>query len=62
MKTDLYTACVACVKGTLSDNIPEYDNSKKVLGVVLVSGGYPGSYKKGCSITGIKGYKETRHI
>ncbi|XP_053379386.1 trifunctional purine biosynthetic protein adenosine-3-like [Mercenaria mercenaria] len=54
MKSDLYTTCVACVKGTLNDNLPEYDLAKKVLGVVLVSGGYPGAYKKGCAITGLE--------
>ena len=42
----------ACVEGTLKDHMPEFDRESKVLGVVVVSGGYPGSYKKGVPITG----------
>jgi len=52
MKSDLYTTCMACVDGTLKDNLPEFETQRKVLGVVVVSGGYPASYKKGCPITG----------
>ncbi|KAL4221636.1 hypothetical protein ACF0H5_019892 [Mactra antiquata] len=54
MKSDLYTACLSCVDGTLVDNLPEFEVNKKVLGVVVVSGGYPGSYKKGNVITGLE--------
>ena len=43
---------MACVDGTLKDNLPEFETQRKVLGVVVVSGGYPASYKKGCPITG----------
>ena len=54
MKSDLYSVCEACVKGTLSDNMPEFDHHKKMLGVVVVSQGYPEEYKKGLEITGMK--------
>ncbi|XP_052819821.1 trifunctional purine biosynthetic protein adenosine-3-like [Mya arenaria] len=54
MKSDLFTTCLACVSGTLKDREPEFDTQKKVLGVVMASGGYPGTYKKGCPISGLE--------
>lgn len=54
LKSDLFVVGKACVEGTLHDNMPEFDQESKVLGVVVVSGGYPGSYKKGIPITGLK--------
>ena len=54
MKSDLYTVCEACIKGTLQDNLPEFDHHRKTLGVVVVSQGYPEAYKKGLEITGNK--------
>ncbi|WAR13969.1 PUR2-like protein [Mya arenaria] len=38
---------------------PEFDTQKKVLGVVMASGGYPGTYKKGCPISGTTMKDET---
>ncbi|KAL3861941.1 hypothetical protein ACJMK2_007951 [Sinanodonta woodiana] len=53
LQSDLYSVCRACVDGTLAANQPRFDLNKKVVGVVVVSGGYPDSYKKGCRITGL---------
>lgn len=43
---------MSCVDGTLASKTLEYDKDKKALGVVVVSGGYPGSYKKGLPVLG----------
>ena len=52
LKSDLFSVCEACTNGTLKDNMPEFDLHRKVLGVVLVSKGYPDAYKKGLEIKG----------
>ena len=50
MKTDLYTVMQAVRNETLSDiNVEFYD--KAACCVIAASGGYPESYKKGCSVT-----------
>ncbi|XP_029633902.1 trifunctional purine biosynthetic protein adenosine-3 isoform X2 [Octopus sinensis] len=54
LKSDLLTVCTACVNGTLQHTMPEFDSVSKVLGVVVVSGGYPGSYKKNLPLTGLE--------
>ncbi|KAJ8321082.1 hypothetical protein KUTeg_002669 [Tegillarca granosa] len=54
LKTDLYAVCKACTCGSLSNNIPQFDTQKCNVGVVMVSGGYPGSYKKGLPISGLE--------
>ncbi|XP_025083227.1 LOW QUALITY PROTEIN: trifunctional purine biosynthetic protein adenosine-3-like [Pomacea canaliculata] len=53
LSSDLYLTCKACVEGRLKEFLPEFDEHQTTLGVVLVSGGYPGSYKKDLEITGI---------
>ena len=53
MASDLYKIIQACVTGTLSSLTVEFYASQFTVGVVCVSGGYPGSYKKGIPITGI---------
>lgn len=53
LKSDLYSICKACIMGSLKCNMPRFDNNHTALGVVLVSGGYPGPYTKGLPITGL---------
>lgn len=52
MTSDLYEICKACVEGTLKDHTLKFDKHQTTLGVVIVSGGYPGPYRKGLEITG----------
>lgn len=52
LKTDLVELCRATADGTLKDIAIEMDE-RSVASVILVSGGYPGSYEKGKVITGI---------
>ena len=52
LKTDLYDILEACVNGTLDKIKIEWEN-KYACCIVLASGGYPGEYKKGLSITGV---------
>lgn len=44
---------LACVNGTLNKISIEWLSNKFAVGVVVVSGGYPGSYPKGKIITGL---------
>lgn len=53
LKTDLFEIFNACIDGTLNDLKVEWDK-KFACAIVLASRGYPGSYKKGFEITGIK--------
>ncbi len=54
LKSDLYEIMNAVADGKLAQtNIEWYD--KKSINVVLASGGYPVSYKKGCKISGLEG-------
>ena len=52
LKTDLYHIMKKCVSGELSSITPEFHEDKAAVAVVTVSGGYPGSYKKGYEIKG----------
>jgi phosphoribosylamine--glycine ligase len=52
LKTDLADILMAVVKGNL-DQVKIDWRSEACVGVVLVSGGYPGSYKTGFPIQGI---------
>ena len=52
LKSDLYKIMMACVEGKLDTVDLETEKDKSAVGVVLVSDGYPGSYKKGFEITG----------
>ncbi|GFS99300.1 trifunctional purine biosynthetic protein adenosine-3 [Nephila pilipes] len=52
LKSDLYVLMLACVKGKLDESRVEWDSKKHAAGVVVVSGGYPGSYPKGKPIKG----------
>jgi len=53
MKSDLLELVLSCFDGTLKDYQMKF-NTGFFVDVVLVSGGYPGSYKKGLHICGIK--------
>ena len=50
MKSSLYDVMVSCVNGELQNKMPEFHSEKSAVTVVLASGGYPGSYKKGIAI------------
>ena len=52
LKSDLVVHCLAAVEGSLNTEIADWE-SKHSLGVVMASGGYPGSYKNGNSIKGL---------
>jgi len=57
LKTDLFDIMEACVDGRLADCKIEWNPGFAVC-IVLASGGYPGPYKKGLPITGIKEAEE----
>ena len=51
---DLVEMCEAVIAGRLQDCTPEWD-PRAALGVVMAAGGYPGSYDRGCVISGLPG-------
>lgn len=53
LQSDLAEIMTACAKGTLRPEMVEWSDKAAVC-VVMASGGYPGSYKKGLPITGMK--------
>jgi len=53
LKSDIVPIILATIDGTLDEAEIEWDERPAVC-VVMASGGYPGSYKKGLPITGIK--------
>ena len=52
LQSDLVAICLATLNGTLGSVHIEWDE-RAALGVVMAAGGYPGSYAKGCEITGL---------
>ena len=52
LKSSLADICVATLDGTLASQKAEWD-SRAALGVVLAAGGYPASYSKGMTISGL---------
>ncbi|RUS88726.1 hypothetical protein EGW08_003541, partial [Elysia chlorotica] len=58
LRSDLMSTLKACVSGNLPQAPPTFDVDKSAAGVVLVSGGYPGAYKKGLEISGISSVQE----
>ena len=52
MRSDLTELCLAAFDGSLNSIDVEW-NPRAALGVVLASGGYPGSYETGAPITGL---------
>ncbi len=57
LKNDLLEIIEACIDGTLSDIELKWNDQSAVC-VVMASGGYPGSYKKGIAITGLSDVKD----
>ncbi|EDO38346.1 predicted protein [Nematostella vectensis] len=55
LKSDLYATMMECVTGELEMSMPVFAADKVAVGVVMASGGYPGSYKKGLTIHGLEG-------
>jgi phosphoribosylamine--glycine ligase len=52
LQSDLANICKATLDGSLADVSAEWDE-RAALGVVMAAGGYPGSYAKGETITGL---------
>ncbi len=52
LRSSLADICVATLDGTLATQVAEWD-SRAALGVVLAAGGYPASYDKGMTISGL---------
>ncbi len=52
LRSDLVELCLRSFDGTLAAASVEWD-SRAALGVVMASGGYPGSYTKGAPISGL---------
>lgn len=61
LKTDLYDILVSAASGKLSDIAIEWEN-KSACCIVVASGGYPGAYKKGEIIHGIKEAEKDKDI
>jgi len=61
MQTDLTPALLACVDGTLKEELVKWRPSACVC-VVMVSGGYPGTYSKGKVIEGLDEAAKLRDI
>ncbi len=57
LKNDLLEIIEACIDGTLSEIELKWDERSAVC-VVMASGGYPGSYKKGTPISGLSNVRE----
>ena len=58
IKSDLVELLIKCASGNLSQTELELD-SRTACTVMMVSGGYPGSYEKGKEITGLDEVKES---
>ena len=54
LKTDLVDLLGAALNGNLGSVSAKWD-PRAALGVVIASGGYPGSYRKGATISGLEG-------
>ncbi|MBD5214047.1 MAG: phosphoribosylamine--glycine ligase [Bacteroidales bacterium] len=56
--SDLVELMKAAAEGSLGD-LPLHHDPRTAVTVMMVSGGYPGSYSKGKTITGLDGVKDT---
>jgi phosphoribosylamine--glycine ligase len=52
LKSDLVELCIAAIEGRLNEVTAQWD-PRPALGVVLAAEGYPGSYGKGETISGL---------
>jgi phosphoribosylamine---glycine ligase len=57
LRNDLVELCLATATGTLDQHTIEVDD-RTVVTVVMVAGGYPGTYEKGRKITGLDNRQE----
>lgn len=53
LQSDLSALCLAALNQTLDQHIAQWD-PRPAVGVVLAAGGYPGSYEKGHTISGLE--------
>ncbi|CAL1598421.1 unnamed protein product [Knipowitschia caucasica] len=53
LKSDLYEVILNTINAKLASNAPVWHQESSAVTVVMASGGYPGSYKKGVQITGL---------
>ena len=58
LQSDLSTLCLAALNQTLDQHTALWD-PRPAVGVVLAAGGYPGSYEKGHTISGLEGDWDT---
>ena len=58
LQSDLSALCLAALNQTLDQHTAQWD-PRPAVGVVLAAGGYPGSYEKGHSISGLEGDWDT---
>ena len=58
LQSDLSTLCLAALDQTLDQHTAQWD-PRPAVGVVLAAGGYPGSYEKGHTISGLEGDWDT---
>ena len=61
LQSDLPELCLAALEQTLDSKSAEWD-SRCAVGVVLASGGYPGSYPKGAVVSGIPASTEHQKV
>ncbi|XP_033124049.1 trifunctional purine biosynthetic protein adenosine-3-like [Anneissia japonica] len=54
LKSDLYPIMKACVNGNLTSDLVSFHSNQSAVAIVIASGGYPASYKKGMEIKGIQ--------
>lgn len=52
LQSDLYEVIMNTMNGKLASNAPVWHQDSSAVTVVMASGGYPGSYKKGVEIKG----------
>ena len=58
LQSDLSALCLAALDQTLDQHTAQWD-PRPAVGVVLAAGGYPGSYEKGHTISGLEGDWDT---
>ena len=58
LQSDLSTLCLAALNQTLDPHTAQWD-PRPAVGVVVAAGGYPGSYDKGHTISGLEGDWDT---
>ena len=61
LRSDLQPLLEATVEGTLFKTAPEWD-ARAAVCVILASGGYPGSYEKGKTISGLESAAELNEV